>query len=96
MSGESRLAFHGVPLIFKAEDVSAWALTATDISPDCQSSIKRPKLDDINPYSDSLNVEWSSFLSSYVCKSRINLNVRQVLFPGQEKLDESQTIFDNK
>lgn len=33
---------------------------------------------------------WSKFSSSYIKKSRINLNIRQVLFPGQIVLELKQ------
>ncbi|CAL8068554.1 unnamed protein product [Orchesella dallaii] len=32
------------------------------------------------------NMKWTPFLQNYISKSRINLNIRQVLFPGQISL----------
>lgn len=37
------------------------------------------------------SVEWTDFLNDYISKSRINLNIRQVLFPGQSQLYSTDT-----
>ncbi|XP_021945716.1 nucleic acid dioxygenase ALKBH1 isoform X1 [Folsomia candida] len=90
MSGESRLAYHGVPKIFQSKDCP-W-ISSKIISPQTNNTNKRLKLEHLETNNDcSLNVDWTEFLSSYVAKSRINLNIRQVLFPGHTQLVESQS-----
>lgn len=37
---------------------------------------------------NTLKFSWTDFFEDYVCKSRINLNVRQVLFSGQTELSK--------
>lgn len=94
MSGESRLSYHGVPKILYSPD-EPWNNSENDEKQYEMSSPKKPKLevDDSNEqhFDKNLDIseaEWSEFLKAYVSKSRINLNIRQVLFPGQTQLSQ--------
>ena len=64
MTGDSRLRYHGVPRILRA-DVAPWDF-------DDESSTAR-------------DVEWRK-AKTFISDVRINMNVRQVLRPGQLKL----------
>uniref|UniRef100_A0A0V0G4T0 Putative alkylated dna repair protein alkb log 1 n=1 Tax=Triatoma dimidiata TaxID=72491 RepID=A0A0V0G4T0_TRIDM len=66
MSGQSRLAMHGVPKVMPPLQPYPW----TD-------STDQTLLD---------NEEWNSSFEEYISSARININVRQVLHPGQRTL----------
>lgn len=66
MSGQSRLAMHGVPKVMPPLHPFPW----------------------VDPNGETLTEEeeWSSSFDEYVSSARININVRQVLLPGQRTL----------
>lgn len=80
MSGEARLAYHGVPKIIHNPNAS-WSITPCDSWNDCNNAIEEDNLNIC--YNTTL---WQPF-ELYLRSSRININVRQVLKEGQLKLD---------
>lgn len=79
MSGESRLFYHGVPRILPAMSQVWNSKNDSDLKINNKHFIKEI----VDKLSD--DVEWESF-NSYINRARINMNVRQVLLPGQSKL----------
>ncbi|XP_077286549.1 alpha-ketoglutarate-dependent dioxygenase AlkB [Arctopsyche grandis] len=80
MSKDSRLCYHAVPRIVKAVD-QPWMLDSQ-----CnQHNITEFK----NSFTDNLyDVEFWKPFDEYINSSRININVRQVLFSHQNSLDD--------
>lgn len=75
MSKESRICYHAVPRILKAP-LEPWNIQNEDIQQDAQP----------NAYENCINdLYWKPF-NDYVQNSRININIRQVLKNGQNKL----------
>jgi len=104
MAGESRLSYHGVPKILKSSNDS-WDcdLDGNEGVLNEVPEAKRIKLGTCELHSgcewsssilaDAVNTaEWNSFLANYASTSRINLNIRQVLFPEQTELPDSSLI----
>ncbi|XP_050344564.1 nucleic acid dioxygenase ALKBH1 [Nymphalis io] len=88
MSKEARLCYHAVPKILQASN-QPWN-NYEELIQIADNDVKTKYINDetfineINRNAD--NKEWSQF-SSYVEKSRINVNVRQVLMENQDRLD---------
>lgn len=81
MFSQARLAYHGVPRIIPAPSYP-WLITQCDNDrqadvPESNISFDQSELVDINA--------WEPF-NSYLKSSRINMNVRQVLLPGQKEI----------
>lgn len=81
MSGESRLFYHGVPRILQAK-VQLWNQVEQLSSEICENECFLKEVQE-KVFDARL---WEPF-DCYVKKSRINMNVRQVLLPGQKSLD---------
>lgn len=80
MSGDSRLYFHGVPKILQAEH-QVWNNTDKEQG----SSFNNKYLVEEVMKMLFSKTKWEPF-DSYLKKARININVRQVLNPGQTTL----------
>lgn len=83
MSKESRLCYHAVPRIISAQE-NPWD------NIDCNENISHDKKFDVflKFYDESF---WKPF-GNYLSASRINLNVRQVLFKNQSTLEDSRWL----
>lgn len=79
MSKESRLFYHGVPRILPS-DKKPWELKEEEnyLNGFISEEVVKKLCNE---------TEWKPF-EEYICKSRINMNVRQVLMPGQKSLNE--------
>lgn len=78
MSKESRLSYHGVPRILHA-DSEPWNNSVDiDSSSNCF---------DEEVVSECLQDNYWKPFNNYLCNSRININVRQVLCNDQSALD---------
>ncbi|KAK6621359.1 hypothetical protein RUM43_011665 [Polyplax serrata] len=84
MSQYSRLCYHGIPRIIAANK-EAW--NSSNVTQNKLSNNSHDKIFDddiIEELYDSK--QWTPY-NEYVNKNRINLNIRQVLLPGQQSLD---------
>ncbi len=93
MSGPARLAYHAVPRILPKETNCGEERVRNfhrvqDLDRECSCGCKQllPLNEKIHNQLESL--EWSNF-RIYLETSRINLNVRQVLQPGQTCLEDN-------
>lgn len=77
MSKESRSYYHGVPRILKSQKKPWKSEEAEKLTASYLIEEVTKKLNDDDA--------WNPF-EEYVSKSRINMNVRQVLLPGQKSL----------
>lgn len=82
MSGESRLCYHAVPRIIKTQASAALSLIIEDVD---NADIKTRTIDK-DLFHDVGNPQFWEPFSRYMDDSRININVRQVLNPGDVKL----------
>lgn len=84
MSKEARLCYHGVPRIVESVN-KTWHSEFIEKG----RMIKNPLFEEdiLKRINDELSWELFEF---YVSKSRINLNIRQVLFSGQKKLSDKR------
>ncbi|GLH15842.1 Putative alkylated DNA repair protein alkB-like protein 1 [Gryllus bimaculatus] len=80
MAGESRLCYHSVPKILPTSENLSEEVPCCSPCKDCCCILDA---DLFTKCSD--NEFWEPF-KKYIEKSRINLNVRQVLYPGETKL----------
>ncbi|EDV41026.1 uncharacterized protein Dana_GF20132 [Drosophila ananassae] len=80
MSGESRLCYHAVPRIIQTTNMS------TDSLPN-ESKLENFKFLDIDLFEQVADSNYWQPFCSYIADSRININVRQVLKPGDLKLN---------
>ncbi|KAH8235769.1 hypothetical protein KR032_007008 [Drosophila birchii] len=78
MSGESRLCYHAVPRILKDHKT----LNCDLLTKEVDDSVDGGALD-MNLFENVGNLSFWQPFSDYVADSRININVRQVLKPGQ-------------
>lgn len=92
MSGRSRLSYHGVPRVLKStafpwneaqhfEDLH----TSPPVMKKSNQAYFAFKCENNDSEYSALS-KWDDFVAEYVSISRINLNVRQVLFPGEAYL----------
>ncbi|KAL1502383.1 hypothetical protein ABEB36_007530 [Hypothenemus hampei] len=82
MSKDSRLNYHGVPKILQG-DVSEWSSPESESVPNEYDDVVKVCKD---------NSAWKPF-GDYLKHSRINVNVRQVLFDGEIQLSEEINVF---
>lgn len=82
MSGESRLCYHAVPRIIKTQASATLSLIIEDVD---NADIKTRTIDK-DLFHDVGNPQFWEPFSRYMDDSRININIRQVLNPGDVKL----------
>lgn len=81
MSKESRLSYHGIPRILHADSEPWNESLVIDCTFKCDECFDKLVIAECLP--DNC---WKPF-NDYLCNSRINVNVRQVLCNGQSALD---------
>lgn len=93
MSKEARLCYHAVPKILPAA-TTPWSDRIEELTLKDARGTPKVKKYIVNQQGiismlnkNICNEEWSKF-SEYVDKSRINVNVRQVLYEDQRRLDD--------
>ncbi len=92
MSGPARLAYHGVPKILVDYEPSVEpglaCVTAQNTNNDCTCDRCKKLYSVNNNILECLrNLSWNDY-DVYLRTSRINMNVRQVLLPGQKELED--------
>lgn len=104
MSKKSRLCYHAVPRVMKADVTWLSSLPITESSPEANSIQLDTETDDSNPKRRKLDNNgnvmddsvWNSIMDAkfwrpfavYLSGCRININVRQVLEWGENRLEK--------
>jgi len=94
---EEKESFHKKIKLDDSSSIISQQKNSTPLSPlssfkhDCDNF--QATINDRDILSRLQNTAWTPFLQNYICKSRINLNIRQVLFPGQNCLCTTDSEF---